>query len=149
MKSIQEMSMDVYAMLDRQWESRGPRMEFARLTSCRRAKHPSYKSPTILRKGKHGLLEVQYFQTVVVTIEPNGIFTLNSGGWQTVTTLDKFNRYSPANVYQKNHVWYVEWVGKTYIFQDRMKFYMNGEVCLFNGETATPYVKPTRRRRIA
>lgn len=35
------------------------------------------------------------------------VYTLNSGGWQTLTTKDRINQYSPARVFSDRGVWYV------------------------------------------
>ena len=41
---------------------------------------------------------------------------LDSGGYQTVTTKERMNKYTPFNIYQKNFKWFVN--GKPY--QDNM-----------------------------
>jgi hypothetical protein len=46
--------------------------------------------------------------TAVVRFYPNGLVKLNSGGWQTSTTKDRINKYSPVKVYQKKYVWYLQ-----------------------------------------
>lgn len=52
---------------------------------------------------------VRLHSTDVVTFHRDGRIVLNSGGWQTVTTKERMNRYLPApyGVFQKKHVWYV------------------------------------------
>lgn len=45
--------------------------------------------------------------TTVVRFYPNGLVKLNSGGWQTSTTKDRINKYSPVKVYQKNFQWFL------------------------------------------
>lgn len=45
--------------------------------------------------------------TDVVILHPDGSATLNSGGWRTVTTKDRLNRYAPCLVYQHKFNWYV------------------------------------------
>jgi len=32
---------------------------------------------------------------------------LHTGGWKSVTTKDRMNKFSPFNVYQRNHKWFV------------------------------------------
>jgi hypothetical protein len=32
---------------------------------------------------------------------------LNSGGWQTPTTKERFNRFTPVSIWQHQHVWYL------------------------------------------
>ena len=66
---------------------------------------------------------IRLHNTVVVTIHPDNTYTLNSGGWQTVTTKDRINQYSPIRVYQSKSIWYV---GQGEPFYDNMKV---GVVC--------------------
>jgi hypothetical protein len=54
-----------------------------------------------------GSVAIELHGTKVVVIYPNGLYKLNSGGWQTSTTKDRINKYSPVKVYQKKHVWYL------------------------------------------
>lgn len=44
--------------------------------------------------------------TDIVVIH-NNTYTLNSGGWQTLTTKDRINAYAPVRLYQKNHEWFL------------------------------------------
>lgn len=55
-----------------------------------------------------GSVSIELHGTKVVVIYPNGLYKLNSGGWQTSTTKDRINKYSPVKVYQKKHVWYLQ-----------------------------------------
>jgi len=50
---------------------------------------------------------VRLHNTVVVQIHNNGTYTLNSGGWQTVTTKARINEYCPVRVNQRKHEWFV------------------------------------------
>lgn len=50
---------------------------------------------------------VRLHDTDVVTLHPNGSYTLNSGGWRTVTTKDRINRYAPVAVFQRKGQWFV------------------------------------------
>ena len=45
--------------------------------------------------------------TDIITFNPDGSCTLNSGGWQTVTTKDRINKFSPCRVFQDKSVWYI------------------------------------------
>lgn len=54
-----------------------------------------------------GGIAVKLHQTNVVTFHSDGNVTLNSGGWRTVTTKERINRYSPARVYSEGGVWFV------------------------------------------
>lgn len=56
---------------------------------------------------------IKLHSTYVVKIHSDGTYTLNSGGWQTVTTKDRINQYSPKKVFQKNFQWYIQWTSSS------------------------------------
>lgn len=58
----------------------------------------------ILHDGSVG---ITLHSTIVVRIYEDGTYKLSNGGWQTATTKDRINQYSPYKVRQKNHEWYV------------------------------------------
>lgn len=53
-------------------------------------------------------VSIELHSTKVVVFYPNGLVKLASGGWQTVTTKDRINYYSPVRVYQRNFEWFVK-----------------------------------------
>lgn len=60
-----------------------------------------------------GRKSIRLHTTDIVT-EKDGVITLNSGGWKTVTTKDRINSYSWENglrkwpyISQKNHQWFI------------------------------------------
>lgn len=55
----------------------------------------------------NGDFAVRLHRTNVVTIHADGTYTLRNGGWQTVTTKDRINGYSPARLYQEKNEWWV------------------------------------------
>lgn len=54
-----------------------------------------------------GSVAIELHGTKVVTIHADDSVTLNSGGYQTSTTKDRINQYSPMRVYQKNFTWFL------------------------------------------
>jgi hypothetical protein len=68
---------------------------------------------------------VRLHNTDVVKIHADGTYTLTTKGWQTVTTKDRINNYSPVRIHQKAFVWYVG--DKEFV--DGMKVNENGEIC--------------------
>ena len=74
--------------------------------------------------------------TDIITFNPDGSCTLNSGGWQTVTTKDRMNKYTPAgwNVYQSKSIWYLKngyWndpKSKEYAYADGITIHPDGSV---------------------
>lgn len=68
-------------------------------------------------KHEDGKTAVRYHWTDVVTFDNNTI-TLDTGGYDTVTTKRRMNQASDTfglgfGVYQKNFKWFVEYKGKT------------------------------------
>lgn len=72
-------------------------------------------------------LAVVYADTLIVDKAGNNI-TLDSGGWQTVTTKRKMNQAARQfalgySVYQRNYKWFVDLpTGETVPFEDGMTF---------------------------
>ena len=63
---------------------------------------------------------IMLHSTYVVKIHPDNTYTLQTGGWQTLTTKDRINQYSPVRVYQRNYEWFVTLNGKEYPFMEGM-----------------------------
>ena len=63
---------------------------------------------------------IMLHSTYVVKIHPDDTYTLQTGGWQTVTTKDRINQYSPVRVYQRKYEWFVKLNGKEYPFMEGM-----------------------------
>lgn len=61
---------------------------------------------TYLEKTDDGY-GIRLHQTYVVEILPDDQYRLDSGGWETVTTKDRINDYSPASISQKKGNWYL------------------------------------------
>ena len=60
--------------------------------------------------------------TTVVTYYLNGEFSIKTGGFYTVTTKDRINRFSDAGLYQHKKEWYVSGEdGKAIPFVDGMR----------------------------
>lgn len=69
-----------------------------------------------------GYTKVVYHDTIVVKFNDN-VIELNSNGYRTVTTKVRMNQASNQfdlgyRVYQKNHVWFIDYLGKTQKFID-------------------------------
>ena len=63
---------------------------------------------------------IMLHSTYVVKIHPDNTYTLQTGGWQTLTTKDRINQYSPVRVYQRKYEWFVKINGKEYPFMEGM-----------------------------
>ena len=57
-----------------------------------------------------------------VTYTPDGKIILNSGGWRTMTTKDRINKYAPIYLFADRGQWYAgnSWHDKQFFFQDGM-----------------------------
>src|ERR1035437_8148588 len=73
---------------------------------------------------------VQFHATDVVTLHRSGAYTLNSGGWRTVTTKARINQFGPVAVYSEKGLWLayplgLESPGRA-IFKDGMRYTSTG-----------------------
>ena len=50
---------------------------------------------------------IKYHDTVVVKKSPDGVITLNCGGWKSITTKERISEYGGVQISQKNGVWYM------------------------------------------
>jgi hypothetical protein len=73
-------------------------------------------------------IAVKLHDTDIILIHKDGSYTLNTGKWQTSTTKDRLNRFSPARIIQKNGVWYLKGLDGTtyYPFADGMGINSSG-----------------------
>ncbi len=74
---------------------------------------------------------IRLHATDIITYHADGSITLDSGGWQTVTTKDRFNRFVDGfRVSSEKSVWYLhkigEWQSPVSAFYDRMTFASDG-----------------------
>ena len=63
---------------------------------------------------------VRLHLTDIIETLPDGRVRLNSGGWKTVTTKDRFNKYTPYRVWSDKGTWYVHHEGAKAPFFDGM-----------------------------
>jgi hypothetical protein len=62
---------------------------------------------THLERLTENSIGVKLHSTHVVVYFKNGTTVLNSGGYKTVTTKDRMNKFSSAQVYQTKGEWFV------------------------------------------
>ena len=87
-------------------------------------------------------IAIKFHNTDVVTISPQNIYTLNNGGWQTVTTKERINRYAPVDIVQRDFSWYID------TLEGRLEFY-NGMQVDEHGSTLGPWNLAHPERAIA
>ena len=87
---------------------------------------------TYLHETQDGVA-VKLHNTDIVTIHRDDTYTLNSGGWQTVTTKARINEFSPARLGQDMGIWYLYvgqgagWSKERVPFHDGIKITANGK----------------------
>lgn len=75
---------------------------------------------TTVRKVEGGVA-IRLHNTDIVTIKSNGQAVLDSGGWLTLTTKERINRYTNARISQRLGTWYIrDKNGKDSLFYDGM-----------------------------
>lgn len=62
---------------------------------------------TVLYRLADGTECVKYHDTVVVKKSPNGVITLDSGGFRTITTKERFFQFGNIAITQKAGIWYM------------------------------------------
>lgn len=70
-------------------------------------------------------ISIRLHSTDVVTYYPDGSIRLDSGGYRTVTTKDRINRFSPIRVWSKNWEWYAQ--DTRYVWEQEQE-YLDGMV---------------------
>ncbi len=98
---------------------------------------------TRLQRRPDGTIAVRYHNTDVVTYDINGTCTLRNGGWQSVTTKERMNEYSPATVGQEKGCWYI---GRYWQGQPRSEFY-DGMIIGIDGAAVEPRMGDGSARR--
>lgn len=81
---------------------------------------------TKVRKIENGVA-IRLHDTDIVTITDSGLITLNSGGWLSVTTKERLNRYTNARISQRLGIWYIsDKAGNDSLFYDGMTISADG-----------------------
>ena len=72
---------------------------------------------------------IRYHNTDIITITPTTVI-LNTDGWLTNTTKDRLNEFTPfgLDLYQKNHVWYLNYNNETVMYYDGITFDLEGTI---------------------
>ena len=78
--------------------------------------------------------EIVILHKTIIVSKKDGRYTLNSGGWRTATTKERINDYSPARVWQKNSLWYL----------DGGNLFYDGIVINYNGEIVSKKILPEK-----
>ncbi len=105
---------------------------------------------TYLKLRDRGVIAVLLHSTDVVRFYPDGCVKLDSGGWKTLTTKDRMNRFSPLSVCSDKGVWYVSGGGGehgTFTFADGLTY--RPETGEFKGVGPDPKETVKLRKQVA
>jgi hypothetical protein len=83
---------------------------------------------TSAHRGIAGSIEISYHNTYVVQILDGGLrYRLFSGGWRTATTKSRIKQFSPARLFQKQGVWYLQTSSGAVEFREGVVIDSNGD----------------------
>lgn len=87
---------------------------------------------TYLQKRGEDKIAIKLHATDIVVFSPDAT-VLNSGGWQTVTTKDRMNKFVPGRVFSDRGIWYYSASGKwnpqeSVAFADGLTIHSDGSV---------------------
>lgn len=102
---------------------------------------PGLKSTVVYLDDKTTDIVVQYHATDVIRFHDNGTFTLNSGGWRTMTTKERMATMTNARIWSDRGEWKVsrrDDIHAAVTFEDGM---------VFNQATGAPIIDPATDRR--
>ncbi len=67
---------------------------------------------------------IKLHNTDIITINKNDTYTLNSGGWLSLTTKSRLNEFSPVSISQKSGIWYLR---DGSLYSDKMTVDISGD----------------------
>jgi hypothetical protein len=85
---------------------------------------PLANNTRLMKRGES--YAVRLHQTDIVTINPDGTHTLNSGGWRTMTTKARINEFGPVTITQSKGAWFVNYPGGECLYEDGMTIGADG-----------------------
>ena len=90
---------------------------------------PSRKidNKTYLKSRQGDVIAVQLHSTDIIKFYPDGTVVYDSGGWKTITTKDRMEKFGPLAIWSDKGVWYVSegWPGserEVYTFADGLAY---------------------------
>ena len=94
-------------------------------------------------------IAVRLHHTDVATMHADGSVTLNSGGYRTMTTRDRMQRFAPVRVWSSKGTWYAcrASCGTHHLFADGMRLFADG-TCTGAAPDDTPAIERALRKRI-
>lgn len=94
--------------------------EFAKARDKDRGKLLDHNTRLVKRAGYYAVV---FHVTEIVRIFPKDVYELNSGGWHTMTTKERLNRFAPVSLYADKGLWYFD----SNVFEDGVKVDAKGK----------------------
>jgi hypothetical protein len=97
--------------------------------------------------------EIVLHQTAVVSILPEGKYIIRTGGWNTLTTRDRLNRYAPGRFFTEQGIlyWVPGWAagipGEKIVVEEGMIIGEEGQVYEHDAARAEAYVREVRQTK--
>jgi hypothetical protein len=75
---------------------------------------------TYIEQGDEARIGVRFHSTRILTFHPEGTFTVNTGGYRTVTTKQRLNALLPKGyrIYSERYVWMIGTPEGVFEFED-------------------------------
>jgi hypothetical protein len=73
------------------------------------------------REGNVGDISIRFHGTRIIVFHRNGDCTIDFAGWQTSTTKDRINDFSPVYVWSQSGFWFFELMNATYLFDQKLR----------------------------
>ena len=97
------------------------------LQQSKKGNYKKIANNTYLTRDDLGNICIYLHRTPIITMHPDGTATLDSGGYRTATTKERFGLIT-CNVYQDKFDWYIGNSGKPIPFFDGVKVDSVGKV---------------------
>lgn len=81
---------------------------------------------TRLFRRENGAIAIRLYDTDIVVVNKDNSIELYTGGFRTVTTKERINRFIPCTLFQKNHQWYIGSYDNSIPFYEGIKLNPNG-----------------------
>ena len=92
-----------------------------------------------------GAYIIRLHTTDIIEKFPSGDIHLNTGGWQTISTKERLNRFAPCRIWAKKGIWIISYAGNEYAYADGMILHVDGTV---TGADESPEINIKLRRDI-
>lgn len=81
--------------------------EADRILQGRNKQSKKLANNTYLLRNDNGTFSIRLHQTDIIVINSDNTYTLNSGGWLSMTTKARMNEFAPVRISQNKGVWYL------------------------------------------